>query len=71
MSGNKEKDGVGKENKTAENILDDSRAELAFLGAMLGGYKWKQLPLNEKEAWGANLIIEGIIEDLTILKKKL
>ncbi len=57
--------------RNADEILTESKAKLAFLAAIFGGYKWKDLPLDEREAWGANRIIEGVIKDLTILEGRL
>jgi len=63
-------EGSKAEDRSAETIIGQVEVRLKFLAAVLGGYPWKELPLDDDEAWGLSLIIEDIINDVDFFKRK-
>jgi hypothetical protein len=58
------------EDRSAETVIGQLESRLKFLAAILGGYPWKEFPLDDDEAWGLSLIIEDIIKDVDFFKRK-
>lgn len=58
------------EDRSAETIISQIGSRLKFLAAILGGYPWKELPLDDDEAWGLSLVIGDVIKDVDFLKSK-
>ncbi len=67
-----EKEASGECEVTAEEILNADKAKLAFLGIAIFAISMAEgIRLNDKEGFGANLIIEDVIRDLDRVEEKL